>query len=41
MSCSKLTTLPYVHYQNNEEEFDHYIVVSFSNATLVLSIGED
>jgi splicing factor 3B subunit 3 len=26
--------------QSNEDEYDHYIVVSFSNATLVLSIGE-
>ena len=26
--------------KNSEEEFDSYIVVSFTNATLVLSIGD-
>ena len=30
----------FLHSQSLEEEFDSYIVVSFSNATLVLSIGD-
>jgi splicing factor 3B subunit 3 len=31
----------FVPFQSNDEEYDSYIVVSFSNATLVLSIGEN